>query len=524
MKYQIFSENEWLYPDSVITEENSNIELYSARNADVCFQVLTDVNLKGGEECSFLAENLDCEVVGYQLLPAHVEENSSATYHTTLDYDSVKEFVTRQAPFDVYDMTRPLESGILLAGRAAFFLRLNVEADAAPGLHQGRIAIKAGEEQIVLTVSLKIYQTVIPELKDAAFHMTNWIHLPAVKKLHHVEIKSEEYYKVIQEYVRNQVDMRSDYLKIPMGEPVKDEEGKVIDFDFSHAAAVGNLALECGMIYLTGEFPATWLKWDDASLYLNWDHEVAIGTLEGYRQLKLYFTRAWECVCKNHWQNCYTQSLTDEPQFRNQADYRALSAICRKCMPGITILEAVETTDIAGALDIWAVKQATYEKYIDIYRTLQDMGEEMMIYSCGFPAGAMMNRVIDLPLVVSRLFMWVCYHYHCHGFLHFGYGEHNDEIEGSTCLRVKEGVTLPPGDAFIVYPAKDNPYGVWYSIRGHHQRLGAVDHELFCMLEKKYSFEKADELITRCCRGFEDYQTDTELVENIRHSVLELLG
>ena len=41
MKYQIFSDNEWIYPDTSITEENK-AELYSARGADVCFQVLTD--------------------------------------------------------------------------------------------------------------------------------------------------------------------------------------------------------------------------------------------------------------------------------------------------------------------------------------------------------------------------------------------------------------------------------------------------------------------------------------------------
>ena len=62
MNYCVFSENEWVYPDSRITEEKS-ISLYSARNADVCFQVLTDKMLVGGEAFSCTTEGLAGEAV-----------------------------------------------------------------------------------------------------------------------------------------------------------------------------------------------------------------------------------------------------------------------------------------------------------------------------------------------------------------------------------------------------------------------------------------------------------------------------
>ena len=97
------------------------------------------------------------------------------------------------------------------------------------------------------------------------------------------------------------------------------------------------------------------------------------------------------------------QCLVDEPKFQNSLAYRALSGICRQNMPGVKINDPVETTDIAGACDVWVVKQAVYEKHLADFRKLQDMGEEMWIYTCGFPAGATMNRVLDLPLSVSRM-------------------------------------------------------------------------------------------------------------------------
>ena len=62
LKYQVFSENEWVYPDSQITAQNT-AELHAARNGDVCFQVLTDHVLQGTEAASASFACKGCEVV-----------------------------------------------------------------------------------------------------------------------------------------------------------------------------------------------------------------------------------------------------------------------------------------------------------------------------------------------------------------------------------------------------------------------------------------------------------------------------
>lgn len=523
MNYCVFSENEWVYPDSRITEEKS-ISLYSARNADVCFQVLTDKMLVGGEAFSCTTEGLAGEAVVYQLMPAHVGENSDAKLFTTLDYESVKHFVTRQAPFDVYEITRPLEDGSLWQGRAAFYVRINIASDAEPGCYEGRIVLKIGEESLFVPVTLKIYKTVIPSLKNASFHMINWIYFNDLAKMHGASRGSDQYKELLEAYFENQLDMRNDYLMIPSGEPVRDASGYVVDFDFSHAAMVGNMALERGFKYILGGFVARFKVWDEEDHYLLWDRNVGVTTLEGFRQLKLYFQRAWECVEKNGWQKQYMQCLVDEPQFPNSLAYRALSGICRSQMPGIRINDPVETTDIYGAVDVWVVKQAIYEKYLDTYRALQNIGEEVWLYTCGFPSGSMMNRVIDLPLTVSRLPIWLCFHYQCPGFLHWGYHYHNAEVEKETCFRRGDQRKYPAGNSFVVYPARDGALKPWYSVRGHSQRLGAYDYELFHLLAEKYAFEKADALICKVCSGFEKYDPSAILFDQVRHELLEMLG
>ena len=60
MNYRVFSENEWVYPDSELTAPNA-AALHAPRGADTCFQVLTDYELKGGETVTFNLSLPGCE-------------------------------------------------------------------------------------------------------------------------------------------------------------------------------------------------------------------------------------------------------------------------------------------------------------------------------------------------------------------------------------------------------------------------------------------------------------------------------
>ena len=155
MKGCIFLDNEWIYPDSALCERTV-ASLHAARGADVCFQILTDRTLDGDTLFCAAFTGGQCRATVYQLLPAHVGENSGPKTHTTTDYESVKHFVTRKAPFDVYEITRPLDSGVLRAGRVAFFVRVDVPADAIPGEYNEALTLTVGEEAFTVPVHIKI--------------------------------------------------------------------------------------------------------------------------------------------------------------------------------------------------------------------------------------------------------------------------------------------------------------------------------------------------------------------------------
>jgi hypothetical protein len=127
--------------------------------------------------------------------------------------------------------------------------------------------------------------------------------------------------------------------------------------------------------------------------------------------------------------------------------------------------------------------------------------------------------VIDLPLVASRLPMWMCYKYGCPRFLHWGYHWHNAEERNDTCYKVRDR-RFPAGNAHVVYLADKGPI---YGVRGHSQRTGAQDFELLRMLGERDS-AAALAIVERVCRTFDDYSPEASDLDAARRALLEALG
>ncbi len=510
--YRTLLENEWVFPDDLPHPETTLTTAEAARGGNLLVQLVTGRHISAGAGFSMQVNGANgVTVTPYQLLPVHVAKNSAprGKMETTDDYESVKNFVTRRAPFDVLDITAPIGEEGLSEGVLALALRFTVSADAPAGVQEVLLLIRAGEFTLSVPVRLTVHAVRIPSLRDSRLSVCNWLFPYRLAATHGVEVFSEDYYTIYRRYLSHQLDIRSNLLCLVggFGKPtgvtaIRDENGRVIDFDITHLERSFKIAKEMGFTLLSGPFVAHWVKWTDASLWLLWDKETEVTTPEALRQLALYFTKIGDMLRRNDWEKCYLQCLVDEPQTYSEPMYWVLSGICRRYLPGIPISDPIETTGIGGAMDIYCVKQAAYERDIDFYRELQKNQERFTFYTCGYPAGDTMNRVLDLPVSAGRLPFWMCHRYGFEGFLHWGY--HVNELVG------------PAGNQNIVYPHGNT---VAESVRSHAQRAGAEDWELLEII-RRHDPEKADALVKRACRDFNDYERDAKKLESIRHDLL----
>ena len=521
VSFRTVSENTWLFPTDKVGTPKENISLHAARGGNVLFQLLSDETVNDGTPFAFSISGANgVTVTPYQLLPVYVEKNSAPRNKMgrTDNYDEVKDFVTAKAPFDVFDITEDIH-GNLAEGRLALAFRLSVSKDAPVGLENITLTVNAGDMLLRVSVSLNIHKAVIPPLEHSKLIVCNWIYPSHIALSYNVEPYSEEYWRIYRNHLRHLLDMRSNHLSMMGGKevkvggmPIRDENGKIIDFDFSVFEKHLQIADEMGFAALYGPYIARWNVWTEDNLHLLWDTETLVTDREAYRQLSIYCRRLREMIDRNGWQNKFIQPLVDEPQVNNERPYRILAAMYRRFMPGVVIHDPLETTDIGGAPDIFCVKQSVYEKYMPIYKEYQEMGERFTYYTCGYPAGDHMNRALDLPLCVGRLSFWMCHRYGFEGFLHWGYH--------AFANRKETFHTGPAGNQNIVYPAEGGE--VAETVRSHAQRAGAEDWELFSIL-RQYNPEAVDELVLRGCRSFTDYERDGDIVDNIRISLLDML-
>lgn len=519
MHYSVFTDTDWLYPDSTHNGIKA-VRLTLPRGGHAGAQILGDIP-KAPFHFKFFwhqdAQNAGLTISLYKLLPVGVNENTDSEFMTTTDFERCKSFVTRKAPFDIYDALCPIDDEPI-QDRFALYLCIDACTDAVPGTYSGELCLYENSLETKIPLTCQVSSILVPPLSSSLLGMLNFFDYDGLAMQHHVVKNSPEYWELFSHYVKAQIELRCTHILLPPGEPLF-ENGKLIDFDFSMAQKAGQIARKEGARWLCGGHIAHWHAWDEKEYYPNWDQSLGITTTEGYLQLRLYFTKWNEIISKNNWQSCMTQALADEPQTHNDSTYRILAGIFRKFMPGIPIIDAVETTNLGGGIDIWVPKQDTYEKWRDEYEKLQAAGETMWFYTCAFPAGPIMNRSMDLPLTASRAVFWMGARYQLSGFLHWGFNYYiGSDIWHSACCPHK-GALLPAGDAHIVYPGKNGPLR---SMRFEAQRAGAEDYELLVQASGAAP-EKTRRLIEKVCTSFQNYTREGAVLTESKNNLIKLL-
>ena len=226
-----------------------------------------------------------------------------------------------------------------------------------------------------------------------------------------------------------------------------------------------------------------------------------------------------EEIERNGWRDRWIQHVADEPTATNAADYRILVGMVRKYMPGIPILDATMDPSLAGSVDIWCPQAQEYQRNRKRFEAQQKLGDQVWFYTCCFPGGPWLNRLLDMELLRPALFGWGAARYDLEGFLHWGLNHYRPEQDPfeQNVVGHGGGNCLPAGDTHIIYPGTGGPYS---SLRLEAQREGTEDFELFRKLKDRDP-KAANPIIRRAFRGFDNYTRNVKTFRSARKQLLE---
>ena len=221
---------------------------------------------------------------------------------------------------------------------------------------------------------------------------------------------------------------------------------------------------------------------------------------------------------ENGWADHYVQQVCDEPIDINAESYRSVIRFLKGLAPGLVVMEALQTTQVDGAVDVWVPQLDTWHNHYDFFRSRQEAGEKVWFYTCCFPRGEYPNRFIEQPLLKGRVLYWMAFKYGAEGHLHWGFNYWNSHPYRQT-NNPFASVKLPGGDSWIVYPGYRR---FERSIRFEAMRDGIEDLTLLQQLARKDP-GRARALCDQVVTNWWVYVTDPDGFLSVRRDLLEAL-
>jgi len=361
------------------------------------------------------------------------------------------------------------------------WLTVYVPPDAPPGVYRGEVAVISGSERAALPVELTVDPFTLPNERHLL--VTNWFSVGNIAKAHRVEMWSEPFWAVLKRYAQNMAAHRQNVVLTPWSlVEVSREPGGKLAFDYARFDRFVELFQEAGAadrieLGHLGGGEGGWggrivldkLQAADRAT----GKRVALEFQEG---LALLLADLEKHLVQRGWLEKAMIHVADEPSIKNLASWREASALVHQAAPRLRRIDAIESIDFSGALEVWVPKLSEFDAWREAFEARRGDGE-FWYYICCHPYGNLYpNRFLDFPSSRVRVLHWVNYAADLKGYLHWGLNFWGDDP-----MAAPRG-NLPPGDTHVIYPGSEGPLN---SIRWEIQRESLEDYEYLCLLEAK---------------------------------------
>lgn len=373
--------------------------------------------------------------------------------------------------------------------------------------------IKEGE--VVCSAKQKV--TVIgTELPKLDIMHTEWMHADCLADYYHVEVFSEEHWKLLENYFQEYVKRDCNMMLTPLFTSPLDtaiglerttcqlidvevKDGEYV-FGFEKLKRWIDLCKKCGIEYF--EMSHLFSQWGakyapkvvvtvngKKEKIFGW-HTPAVGEytkfLESFLPQLTAKLRKWEIADVTYFH------ISDEPREEHLESYKAAKESLGNMLDGFHTFDALSSYEFYrhGLIDKPVPGNNEIEEFLANGLT------DMWTYYCTGQFYEVSNRFMSMPSARNRIYGVQLYKYKIIGVLHWGYNFYNSQysIEHINPYEVTDASgAFPSGDPFLVYPGENGQPEESLRMMVHDEAM--TDLRALKLLESLTSREHVMELI-----------------------------
>ncbi|HVP10272.1 MAG TPA: glycoside hydrolase domain-containing protein [Phycisphaerae bacterium] len=529
-KAALFDELAVLFSDSKSETGMERVAADSPRGVPAGIHVLVDGLPSGATVRWRLALNgeLVAEARVFRLIDVPVEQNTGLESRTEAFDGKENPYVIRRAPFRVFEALAPVAE--TAEANDAGMLALRVEVPIAPnaqaGLRAYEIALESGNWRQTLHWDLTVHLVTVRPTGPQSPGYTNWFSPDIIAQRHGLERWSEPFWEMLGRYADLMARGRQNTFWIRWPDFVSVGGDGKVTLNRQRLQRYVKTFLDRGFTRIeSGHLASRHADdWDSPRLDLTWTGSDVMSE-KGRSELETILPeiRAALNDLGVPEKIPFLQHLTDEPNDANSESYKTLAEQVRRLIPGVKIFEATMSLKLVGAVNQWCPQVQEYQRNRDFFEARKKAGDGVWVYACLMPGGPWINRLLDQERLRPLYVGWALTKYDLAGFLHWGLNHYSSAVDPLAQSVIPWGKGppdfLPAGDSHVIYPGKDGPLS---GQRFEAQRIGMEDAELLRVLKLRDP-EKAQAIISRVFRAFDDYEKDTVAYRAARRDLLKAL-
>ncbi len=519
-----------IYPDQVL---DGGLKCYQG---DTARGVVAGVNLLiGGLEAKTEIQCLisqdgrvveECRI--YRFVDVPVEENTGIESRTEKWDGKENPYVIRDAPFRIYEALVPVDGMISSDGNGGLALRVEVPIGtcAEVEVRDYVITVKAKGWQEKLDWKLKVHDAIVRPLGEQRLGYTNWFSLGNIASRHKLEKWSEPFWEMLGKYAALMAKGRQNTFIVPWGEFVKMGTDGTVSVKEDRFKRYIKLFLDRGFTRIESGHLARRHNNDWASERLDSKFTgTDVNSEKGRQELAAILKEIRNMLDKLKLPKDvqFLQHLTDEPTDTNAESYKELAKQVRKHFGDVDIFEATMSSKLVGAVNHWCPQVQVYQKNREFFESRKKAGDKVWVYTCLIPGGKWLNRTLDMERLRQVYLGWSLARYDQEGFLHWGLNYYHGDPFKQSAVKHPHGADnnfLPAGDTHVFYPGENGPLS---GQRFEAHRIGMEDADLLLQLKVR-SPERADAIMKKVFRSYNDYTTDLQEYRQAKRQLLEAVS